>query len=133
MKEFTYSQLVSMMSYYLWRYPSVAVALECVLEDVEGEDSAVMAKEVRVAMDRVNGGEQDYEVLLDWASKTGSRDLENFALKIQEAHEKKQDIGHYVRRFVPVVLTNKDKDHKRYNNEKKHYEKRRNKKPYHRK
>ena len=39
MKGFSYSRVVSMLSYYLWRY-LMEVALECVLE-AEGERSAV--------------------------------------------------------------------------------------------
>lgn len=116
MKGLSYSQFVSMLSYYLWRYPSVEVALECVLEDIEGERSAVLAKEARAALERIAEGEKDYEVLLDWADKTGSKDLENLGLKIKEAYEKKQDIGYYVRRFVPVVLDKDTENNRRQGN-----------------
>jgi hypothetical protein len=131
MKGLSYSQFVSMLSYYLWRYPSVEVALECVLEDIEGEQTATLAKEARTALERIQAGEKDYEVLLDWADKTGAKDLENFALKIKEAYEKKQDIGFYVRRFVPVVLDKNKEDNRKQNNyrqgHKKHGQKRKRK------
>lgn len=106
MSKISYGQVSSLITYYLEMYPHVGVALEATLEDVEGD--GVMAKEVRSAMDRIYGGASDVEVLAAWADQTGSRDLETLTARIQEAREKGEDIGLYLRRFAPKVPTKKD-------------------------
>lgn len=96
MTKFTYGQLTQFVTYYLEMYPHVGVALEATLEDVEGD--GVLATEVRTAMESIYAGKSDVEVLTDWSTQTGSRDLEKLAASIVEARSKGIDIGLFLRK-----------------------------------
>lgn len=106
MTNFTYSQLVSMISYYLWKYPSVAVALECVHEDVEGD--ATIAPQVFDALTKIKNGEVDTDVLRDWGKSCGAESLCELAERIAEGRRRNEDIGYFVRKYVPITMMSQE-------------------------
>lgn len=127
MSKVTYSQVVSMICYYLEKYPSMAVALECVREDVEGD--AKIARQVNKALDLVNVGKPDHVVIADWAKITGARDLETLAQRLEEAHEKGEDIGFYVKRFMPAAARFENRTERKSDGNKRRSRKNTNRKP----
>lgn len=102
-----YSQLASTIAYYLWKYPSVEVALECVQEELV-EAPVVMKQELLEAIGQIKAGQKDVQVLKTWGRKAVAPDLELLGEKIEEGRKKGLDIGFYVKNFVPVSFRKDD-------------------------
>lgn len=117
-----YSHVINVITYYLFRYPSVPVAIECALDEMdEGENTSDIKEGLSNCLKRINSGENEVDVLLSFAEEIKSPEFRDFALKICDGTTKNKDIGFYVKGIDP----------REYFNERNNQQKK--KKPYRRK
>jgi len=98
MKKFTYSQIASMIGFYLWKYPSLAVALECVREDVEGDGEKF--QEIHDLIEEIRGGRPELEAVNAWTVRVGSFELMTMMDKVNKAVKDKEDIGFCLKKNI---------------------------------
>jgi hypothetical protein len=102
MSNYSYSQIVGIITHYLFRYPSVPVAIECAIEDINEGDCPIIREGLAECLKRINDGENEAQVLSEFADKIGSLEFKEFADKIADGTAKKKDIGFYVKGIDPV-------------------------------
>ena len=102
MEKITYSQIADMISFYLFRYPSIQVALEIVIDDIDTGENPEICEQLNEVLTNMKNGEDEVNELLLLAKRVGSQSLEDFILKIKEGQEKKKDIGFYVKGIDPA-------------------------------
>lgn len=102
MSNYSYSQIVNMITYYLFRYPSVPVAIECALDEMAEEYSPEIRRGLSECLEKINNGENEAMVLSEYADKIGSLEFKEFAEKIADGVAKKKDLGFYVKGIDPV-------------------------------
>lgn len=123
MGKISYSQIANMISFYLFRYPSIQVALECVIDDIDTGENPELCTNLSETLERINGGEDEVEVLLSLANKVGSKPFEDFVLKVKEGKEKNKDLGFFVKGIDPVEYMKNKPPYKKKDKGKKHYKK----------
>lgn len=102
MEKITYSQVTDMISFYLFRYPSIQVALEIVLDDIDTGENPEICEQLNEVLTNMKNGSDEVEELLLLATRVKSQSLEDFVMKIKEGQEKKKDIGFYVKGIDPA-------------------------------
>lgn len=99
-----YETIVKGIKAVLVQYPSVRVALEVVLEDVELHTE--YAEQINLAIEKLDNGASDVEVLKEWAEQSKNKELADMAIKIEQAHLSKNDIGLIFEKAVPKEKSN---------------------------
>lgn len=119
MGKVTYSQIADMLSFYLFRYPSIQVAIECVLEDIDDGENPEICESLNEVSKEIDNGKDEAEALLELAQRVASKNLEDFVLKIIEGKEKKKDIGFFVKGINPEDYMKNKPPYKKHGGKKK--------------
>lgn len=99
-----YETIVKGIKAVLVQYPSVRVALEVVLEDVELHSE--YASQINLAIEKLDNGISDVEVLTEWAAQSQNKELADMAVKIEQARLSKNDIGLIFEKAIPKEKSN---------------------------
>ena len=102
MNDYSYSKIISIITHYLFRYPSVPVALECTIDEISEGDCPIIREGLSKCLNRINNGENESLVLSEFADEIGSLEFKEFAEKIADGVSKNKDLGFYVKGIDPV-------------------------------